>query len=140
MTNTAQNEAIAKACGFTGPFGFVWLREEGPEGEDVWAYCGTKDGVPQPVPNYTGSLDAMHEAETRSGKILGPAEWDAYVMQLRIKVGRDIEAQGGPGSVASLMNVESVVSATAAQRAEAFLRTLNLWHSAQASTQGGKTE
>jgi hypothetical protein len=79
------------------------------------------------VPNYPTDLNAMHESEINSGRIIGPSEWDKYCEQIRIKIGRDIEAAGGPGSVAGLMCLESAVHATAAQRAEAFLKTIGKW-------------
>lgn len=61
------------------------------------------------VPNYPYDLNAMHEAESA----LNLNQWDAYESHLK-----SITAQAG---------VYSPIRATAAQRAEAFLRTLNLW-------------
>jgi hypothetical protein len=60
-------------------------------------------------PDYLNDLNAMHEAEKRM-----PAScWTRYCQHL---------ARLGKGSVRFVS-----VHSTAAQRAEAFLRTLNLW-------------
>lgn len=61
------------------------------------------------VPDYLNSLDAMHEAE----KALSYEQHCFYCDILEMVV-------GGPAYMPA-------VRATAAQRAEAFLRTLNLW-------------
>lgn len=120
MTPYSQRIAIAEACGWTdldNLHGILW--GVAPEGHI--------DHPATLVPDYLNDLNAAHEMEKAPGLIVGPAEWDNYCTQLRIKIGRDIEKQGGPGSVAGLMSLESAVSATAAQRCEAFLRTLGLW-------------
>jgi hypothetical protein len=65
------------------------------------------------VPDYIGDLNAMHEAE----KVLtdkGVNAWWAYVANIN---------RNNPRPFGS----ETAVHATAAQKAEAFLRTLNLW-------------
>lgn len=56
------------------------------------------------IPDYLNDLNAMHEAE----KIMSYDEFDEYYVQLSMKMVRPFHA-------------------TAAQRAETFLRTLNLW-------------
>lgn len=56
------------------------------------------------VPDYLEDLNAMHEAE----KVLTHEQFDDYYVRLCIKIARPYHA-------------------TAAQRAEAFLRTLGLW-------------
>lgn len=58
-----------------------------------------------PFPDYCNNLNAMHEVE----KMLNKKQWVAY--------GREL----------SRLNVFPMVHATAAQRAEAFLRTLGKW-------------
>jgi hypothetical protein len=62
---------------------------------------------PQSPPDYLNDLNAMHEAQ----KILSGQQVDAFVTTLCLKV------QPKP----------SLWDATAAQRAEAFLKALNLW-------------
>jgi len=59
------------------------------------------------LPDYLNDLNAMHEAE----KVLTDKQWEEY--------GDYLEKMINP--------VKGCLHATAAQRAEAFLRTLNLW-------------
>ena len=62
-------------------------------------------------PYFTADLNAMHEAE----KTLTLEQWDKYIDRLGDWV----------------PSMRNVAHATAAQRAEAFLRTLNLWTNEQ---------
>lgn len=64
-------------------------------------------------PDYLNSLDAMHEAE----KVLTEDQTDSYRQTL---MGLMITHKKACG-------FSDAISATAAQRAEAFLRTLSLW-------------
>lgn len=69
-----------------------------------------EDGCYMPLPDYLNSLDAMHGAvETLRGKA-GP-EWLHFQWLLMIECD-------------TWMNC---IQASAAQRAEAFLKTLSLW-------------
>jgi hypothetical protein len=63
---------------------------------------------PYPLPNYHGDLNAMHEAEEIIKIIEG--EWGGYC-----------------GYLVKGNSWFTVVDATAAQRAEAFLRTIGQW-------------
>jgi len=65
-------------------------------------------GTSGSLPDYLNDLNAMHEAE----KVLNNTNWWIFVEHLTNICG------GG---------VALGISATATQRAEAFLRTLNLW-------------
>lgn len=104
MKPEAQRIAIAEACG--------WV--------DIYhvnnVYCGLPphgyfkqgDMMCHPnLPDYLNDLNAMREAE----KVLTQEQEDKYVVTLCLDV------QPKP----------RLHHATAAQRAEAFLRTLNLW-------------
>lgn len=112
MTPEKQRIAIAEACGWklvpaqTGQNPFtrpVWY---GPNGGPA-----RNDYMP---PNYISDLNAMHEAE----KVLWLTEkWPRYKKILRWVRERE-KGQFG---------YYDTNHATAAQRAEAFLRTLNLW-------------
>lgn len=100
MNLESQNIAIAEACGWK-----VYR----------WA-CGGFRRADSPngnefleVPDYINDLNAMHEAE----KMLAAGLLAKYTTEL-------LRTSGGP---------MSVHFATAAQRAEAFLKTLNLWNS-----------
>lgn len=107
MTPEAQRIAIAEACGWrhkqvTGITGFVWmwLPPRLTLDKHLVATC----------PDYPSDLNAMHEAEK---EIIHDGDlWNSYETNLR----RICHKAGQP-----------VVSATDAQRAEAFLKTLNLW-------------
>ena len=98
MKPELQNAAIAEACG--------WHEENEPSGsanpKAWWHYNDRYPSNSMPVPNYTGDLNAMHEAET----FLKGQDWAAYFDLIR----HTGKATG--------------VRATAAQRAEAFLRTI----------------
>jgi hypothetical protein len=104
MTNEQINITIAKVCGF-------YQEEPWSNGSECW---GHKDCPPhvgfEEIPDYCNDLNAMHEAE----KILNDESHADYACEL-VKTIR----QNGEW-------FESV-SATAAKRAEAFLRTINKW-------------
>lgn len=104
--------AIAKACG--------WRKMAAPK------ELGFGEGAPNKcwyfthqLPDYLNDLNAMHEAEkmlqTPTGNYLCKTWWN-YRSNLIDICERDSEEQGCKH-----------LSATAAQRAEAFLKTLNLW-------------
>lgn len=99
MKPEEQRIAIAKACG--------WTHFE----PDTIQYTARRaDGKWGEIPDYPNSLDAMHGAvETLRGKT-GP-EWFDFQRLLMIECG-------------SWMNC---IQASAAVRAEAFLKTLSLW-------------
>lgn len=99
MTPEAQRIAIAKECGRSIP---------------CVGYEPEKFQREAELPDYTSDLNAMHEAE----KTLSEAHCYIYNQWL-------CKAAGAwtPRSKA----VNWVFHATAAQRAEAFLRTMGLW-------------
>lgn len=109
MTPEAQRIAIAEAMGWRV---FVAYNED---------YRVTKEGGERMLlPDYPEDLNAMHEAEKTLGQ-----NWHTYCHKLHAVVTND-----NPG----LCHVDfealkcfRCLSATASQRAEAFLRTLNLW-------------
>ena len=110
MNKEKQRIAIAEACGMIGPF----------ENSEEWFENGDSDGciivlrdaTGKRVANYLNDLNAMHEAE----KMLTVRQSQQYIPILR--------------------NLCTVFgnwpeSATAAQRAEAFLRTIGKWEEAK---------
>ena len=99
MTKEQINIAIAEACGWK----YVNNETHAPDGSFWWS-------KELEIPDYCNDLNAMHEAE----KILSDEPHADYACEL-VKTIR----QNGEW-------FESV-SATAAQRAEAFLRTINKW-------------
>lgn len=99
MTPEAQRIAIARACGIKNiqKGGYCYI----PEGQ-TW-------GSSKQLPDYLNDLNAMHEAE----KILTLDQQCSYAVKLAKLRNKPYDDFG--------------CFATAAQRAEAFLRTLNLW-------------
>lgn len=119
MSPEAQRVAIAEACGWfwathDNAGGICWLQIPGSSMPGGWWRVSTpkcrNQGVLISVPDYLTDLNAMHEAE----KVL-PSR-DAYCRNLIVVCDPDAFAS---------------VVATAAQRAEAFLRTMNLWRDDQ---------
>lgn len=115
MSPEKQRIAIAKACGF----------QKTPEVDDSWFkifgdqhfYFNFKD-----LPNYLKDLNAMHEAEKslKGSKDDEHSEVSAYGESLIFVCG--FETKDGPD-----VYQMDLIMTTAAQRAEAFLKTLNLW-------------
>jgi hypothetical protein len=103
MSPEAQQIAIAEACGWKPHYSNNGFGEH-----PVYA--------PQQmirIPDYLNDLNAMHEAE----KVLTRKQVSHYGELLSESANRTYDY---PASYL-------VATATAAQRAEAFLRTLNLW-------------
>ena len=102
------------ACGYTDNIELAWQVPEeiaskhatGPSHEREPDRIIKK---PAPLPAYTADLDAMHEAE----KVLTAEQWVSYWSFIE-EVVKDI----------------SILHATAAQRAEAFLRAIGAWKEA----------
>lgn len=118
MDKTAQRIAIAEACGWkycpnrkcndpeiVKEYGLYWLT---PDGEQS-VYVSEED-----IPDYFNDLNAMHEAE----QVLKKWEKVTYAKKLVFTVTSE-EKRG--------TSTYELIIATAAQRAEAFLRTLGKW-------------
>ena len=98
MTPEAQRIATAEACG--------WARN-GSSGNDEYPWVKPVNGVAKSLPDYLNDLNdlnAMNEAECT----LDGDQWDIYCTIL--------ESMDGPA-----------IGAVAWRRAEAFLKTLNLY-------------
>jgi hypothetical protein len=100
MTNEQINIAIAEACGW-----------EQVEGEECFFDNGIEQIYIENIPDYCNDLNAMHEAE----KSLNPSLAGCY--------GRTLTSIAWQ----SEQPVFAPMTATARQRAEAFLRTINKW-------------
>jgi len=103
MSPEAQRIAIAEACGFIN----VRMWSESCIGSmgvsDEGKYWGSLG-----VPDYLNNLNAMHEAE----KVIGPIKGIEFCYHLN-EMGMSGEWE--------------ILTATAAQRAEAFLKTIGKW-------------
>jgi hypothetical protein len=114
MTKYKQRAAIAEACGWIfKPDEFGWsfakINKEGP-------WCKYVKSERKPFPNYPNDLNAMHEAEN----ILSEAQRLQYWWALY-----EIVDDSGDNTE----NLINATCATAAQRAEAFLKTIGKWKS-----------
>jgi hypothetical protein len=120
MKLEAQRIAIAEACGWDcDP---LIAREWKSRGQ--WARKTTDDqnklvSLRSNVPDYLNDLNAMHEAE----KVLygNPNLPKKYTQQIKNAIRREA------GVTKAQMDFDVCITATAAQRAEAFLRTIEKW-------------
>jgi len=99
MNEHKQRIAIAEACGWkhVGKYPYVWRTKE-----DIPAWESE-------VPDYLNDLNAMHEAEKSLQALHKSRAFCENVNVICMRAGIH------------------PVHASASQRAEAFLRTLNLW-------------
>ena len=119
MNSEQQRIAIAEACGWKEIRAEVdWLPKE-LFGIFTWPHPTNAEKIKyfinrKPIPDYLNDLNAMHEAES----ILNADQMVSYDYHLDLMVGN-----GRQG-----LNIEYFLwSATASQRAEAFLRTIGKW-------------
>jgi hypothetical protein len=101
MTDKQINAAIARECGWTEIRDNVVGKAPGETANRVFF-----------LPNYSTSLNAMHEAE----KVLAPKNWDRFSEKWWNYYHHLLDG-----------DVQKTIHATARQRAEAFLRTLGKW-------------
>ncbi len=117
MKPEKQRIAIAEACGYTATpnqgsmGGFIGRNPNGQSGYDAIGH-NYADAITRICPDYLADLNAMHEAE----KVLcdSPKRKHTYLQWL-----------GCEDDYTS--TVFLCVTATATQRAEAFLRTIGKW-------------
>ncbi len=110
-TKEQQIVAIAKACSVINPRLALDYYGEHVLVADIGAGTGL-------VPDYFNDLNAMHEAE----KVLTISQQGVYTRHLM-----DICGTSGAWHNGATTTLNWFWHATAAQRAEAFLRTLDLW-------------
>lgn len=82
------------------------------------------------LPDYFNDLNAMHKAEnvlTDEQRFRFACMMGEIVLATPDDLPNYELTDYGPGSWAGMKEVSRVISATAAQRAEAFGKTLNLW-------------
>lgn len=114
MKPEAQRIAIAEACGWVNIERYQIRRDE----DAPWYVTGQTpvswkgpDARPW-LPDFLNDLNAMHEAE----KTLNPREQRDYAFELSGRFYPD-----------GLRDAFDLAHASAAKRAEAFLKTRNLW-------------
>ena len=108
MTPEQQRIAIAEACGLTNVAPMI-VKNVKHEGDDITVGIWSDDGW---VPQYLNDLNAMHEAE----KTLTDKAHEEFRLNLYDLIRDDSRL---------------IVSSTASQRAEAFLRTIGKWKEAK---------
>lgn len=121
MKPELQRIKIAEACGKCTHGPDKW-EHEGPEG-DRELMCIVCKAPLRDVssPNYPSNLTAMNEAEKVLPAWFSGKEYAGTQQHYYHELQR---ACSHPDGCASMFEI---VTATASQRAEAFLRTLNLW-------------
>lgn len=123
MTNEQINIAIAEACGWTclgqvegcKPHGYPPDARKPTTKELIKGYGPS----PWDVPDYTADLNACHELE----KMLDDKQLARYAQQI---IGSARRKMNIPDHE-SHYPVPFIISATARQRCEAYLRTLGKW-------------
>jgi hypothetical protein len=111
MTEEQQRIAIAEACGWKQ------CQHCAEHGLKTWRYP-TDDGCTDALPYYTRDLNAMHEAVRK----LTDSQRTKFRQNLTKVWTTRYNATHG-----LFPPHDDSVNASAKQRAEAFLRTLNLW-------------
>ena len=113
MSPEAQRIAIAEACG--------WRNQGRVKGVPALMHRWVRPGdsyVFAPLPDYLNDLNAMHEAE----KVLTLPQQGDYTRNLMALCGTK-----GVWHEGSTTTLNWFWHATAAQRAEAFLKTIGKW-------------
>lgn len=113
MNPKQQRTAIAKACGWK----FDAFNSKG-DAKLALNWTTLEGKLKNECPDYLNDLNAMHEAENH----IPAADMDGYYDYLAEAAG--YKYSGGDDRNTHLFYC---VSATAAQRAEAFLRTIGKW-------------
>ena len=118
MTPEAQRIAIAGACG--------WKYREIRSGyeSEGWFWCNGEERLSK-LPDYLNDLNAMHEAVQSLRRNGDQFQWLQYQQELfRVVWGRYFDI--GEDYFGSELTWD-VIEATAAQRAEAFLKAIGKW-------------
>lgn len=106
MTNKQINRLIAEECGWDR----FCMHEVDGKLVNYGYPKGSRLKYEMPLYDYSNDLNAMHEAED----VLSAEQWNDYIEYLSQQVH-------------SMFRMEHLVSATAAQKAKAFLRARGRW-------------
>ena len=126
MTDEQINAAIAEACGWnvtTSSFGI-------PPTQTAFSKLHGYDELP----NYCNDLNAMHEAEQELLKdsfqnVLYEIVWEIYINNLCQTI-HEYHVKHNKDRIERMIPQKWVQHATARQKAEAFLRTIEKWKEA----------
>jgi hypothetical protein len=113
MKPEKQRIAIAEACGLPKPYSMCFGKVPNTLCHSVMVTNGVKHGMP--IPDYLNDLNAMHQAE----KVLTKNKSMEYAFRLA-----DSWILNGEDKQPDLVRG---FCATAAERAEAFLKTIGKW-------------
>lgn len=119
MSPSAQQIAIATACPTV-----VIFRNEIPFWRDLWEYEESSGSRSRVEFDPLTDLNAMHEAEKQT--FVATSQWAKYGNQLQ-EVCHWHAVGIVPDYPRDLASLARVAHATAAQRAEAFLRCIGKW-------------
>jgi hypothetical protein len=115
MDEEKQRIKIAEACGYKYSESHGWFKKDG-----VTYYLGYEDIISPQIPDYLHDLNAMADAIA----YLTPEQIDTFAIELSAIV---LENPSKAWWDLNANEVGHVITATAAQQAEAFLKTLGLW-------------
>jgi len=130
MTPEKQLIAIAKVCGWTAEqdSNGYWRAVHKSTGTAVELWLSEQNVWSVGIPDYLNDLNACHEME----KVLSGEQKEQFIFWLNhLHPSADIHYAEKKRELR--LDVFDLVHTTAPQRAEAFLRTLNLWQ--ETSTQ-----
>jgi len=120
MTPEAQRIAIAKACGWEMAGGTMKGQSVGIRPDEIGSATAFDY---QLIPDYTNDLNAMHEAvQSKLNNSIDSMIYAEHLVQ--IVLGYENQKRN---FVLNNWELTRLSLATAAQQAEAFLKTLNLW-------------
>jgi len=105
MKEQEQRIAIAEACGWH-------ISYDPPHYQGLHPRLHQADDTPLSLPDYLNDLNAMHEAEKVLRGVMKPSDTDSII---------------GDRMHDYAENLNYAFDATAAQRAEAFLKTIGKW-------------
>ena len=111
MTEQEQNIAIAEACGWTD----CHIHKQEGLYDTCYGLRNVYQSCHETLPYYTSDLNAMQEA------ILDQE------LEIQMKIAASLISATSENGCEMISGFLGVMNATVAQRAEAFLRTLNLW-------------
>lgn len=107
-------------CGYTNSIGEAWILTEREADRHVYPHDEPVTKHRAPLTDYANSLDAMHEAES---EIKGSEQRAQYAERVIEILNRDHHGEHRFIGASDFCRIH----ATAAQRAESFLRVKGLW-------------
>ena len=120
MNKEKQLIAIAEACGLPKPYS----RWSGADGDTLCHSVTVEDGLKRAktFPDYLNDLNAMHEAWFN---VIFPKP--SLCLEYYQNLCMVVETKKDGAHIFGVCLYDKVTNATAAQRAEAFLRTIGKW-------------